>query len=136
MQTDVLCFLIDDDLDDQEIFCMALDELNPMIKRVMASDGEEGIMKLCLNTQAPPDYIFLDLNMPRMNGIECLKEIKKLKHLQNTKIVMYSTTDASNVREVTKDLGADDFIIKPPSVVKLVEFLSDIMNIKMLTRKE
>jgi len=135
VQTELLCFLIDDDPDDQEIFCMALDELNPAIKRVMASNGEDGIKKLSLNPQIPPDYIFLDLNMPRMNGIECLKEIKKVKYLQKTKVIMYSTTDARDVRELTKDLGAYDFIVKPPSFLKLVEFLSDVLNIKTLTNK-
>jgi len=136
VQTELLCFLIDDDPDDQEIFCMALDELNPAIKRVMASNGEEGIKKLSLNPLVPPDYIFLDLNMPRMNGIECLKEIKKVKYLQKTKVIMYSTTDAHDVRELTRGLGADDFIVKPPSFLKLVEFLSDVLNIKALTNKE
>ena len=115
---------------------MALDELNPAIKRVMASNGEDGIKKLSLNPQIPPDYIFLDLNMPRMNGIECLREIKKVKHLEKTKVIMYSTTDARDVRELTKDLGAYDFIVKPPSFLKLVEFLSVVLNIKALTNKE
>ena len=114
---------------------MALDELNPAIKRVMASNGEEGIKKLSLNPQIPPDYIFLDLNMPRMNGIECLKEIKKVRHLQKTKVIMYSTTDAHDVRELTRNLGADDFIVKPPSFLKLVEFLSAVLNIKTLPNR-
>jgi DNA-binding response OmpR family regulator len=135
VQTELLCFLIDDDPDDQEIFCMALDELNPAIKRVMASNGEDGIKKLSLNPLVPPDYIFLDLNMPRMNGIECLKEIKKVNHLQKTKVIMYSNTDAHDVRELTKVLGADDFIVKPPSFLKLVEFLSAVLNIKTLTNR-
>jgi DNA-binding response OmpR family regulator len=136
VKPEVLCFLIDDDLDDQEIFCMALDEQNHTIKRVIASNGEEGIMKLNLDPQNPPDYIFLDLNMPRMNGIECLREIKKLAHLQKTKVIMYSTTDAEEVRELTKELGADDFIVKPPSIVMLVKFLSALFNIDALTDKE
>jgi len=128
VQSNLLCFLIDDDLDDQEIFCMALDEVNPAIQRVIASDGEEGIQKLNRDPLSPPHYIFLDLNMPRMNGIECLKEIKKIKHLEKTKIIIYSTTDAMNVREVTRALGADDFIVKPPSLTKLVAFLSEVMK--------
>lgn len=136
VKSDLLCFLIDDDLDDQEIFCLALDELDQTIQRVIASDGEEGLMKLNLNPQHPPDYIFLDLNMPRMNGIECLREIKKIVHLQHTKVIMYSTTDAADVRALTRELGAHDFLVKPPSMVKLVKFLSVVLNVETLTNKE
>ena len=131
----LLCFLIDDDLDDQEIFSLALDELDQTIKRVMASDGEEGLMKLNLDPENPPDYIFLDLNMPRMNGIECLREIKKIPHLLNTKIIMYSTTDAKDVRDLTKELGAHDFLVKPPSMMKLVKFLSEVLHVQTPTNK-
>ena len=136
VKSDLLCFLIDDDLDDQEIFCLALDELDHTIQRVIASDGEEGLMKLNLNPQNPPNYIFLDLNMPRMNGIECLREIKKINHLQNTKVIMYSTTDANDVRELTRELGAHDFLVKPPSMMKLVKFLSEVLNVQTLTNKD
>ena len=109
---------------------MALDELDGNVRRIMASDGEEGIMKLSLYSEEPPDFIFLDLNMPRMNGLECLREIKTFAHLRNTKVVIYSTTDLPEVRELTKALGADDFLVKPSSVVKLVEFLSELFAVK------
>lgn len=112
---------------------MALDELNLNTKREMASNGEEGIMKLNLDPHNPPDYIFLDLNMPRMNGIECLREIRTMAHLQKTAVIMYSTSDENYVRELTMGLGADDFIVKPSSITKLVELLSEMLNRKAMT---
>ena len=70
-------FLIgDDDPDDQELFLEALKEIDEDFVCVTAFDGQEVLDKL-ENSLFVPDMIFLDLNMPKMNGHECLKEIKK-----------------------------------------------------------
>ena len=125
MSASKLCYLIDDDADDQEIFSMALENLGKDIRCIMASNGEDGIQKLNGNP-AVPDVIFLDINMPRMNGIECLQEIKKLDHLKKTKVIIYSTSDGNEMRDLTLRLGADDFILKPSSISRLTDVLTDI----------
>ncbi|MGZ3883658.1 MAG: response regulator [Bacteroidia bacterium] len=118
MITDKICFLIDDDEDDQEIFKMALKELKCNVSCVSAYSGTEAIRKLEDGTFTP-HYIFLDLNMPRMNGKQCLAEIKKMKHLDHVPVFIYSTSSDSQIIKETLQLGASDYIIKPPSVSSL-----------------
>ena len=70
-------FIADDDPDDQELFIEALLQIDAQCKCVTAFDGLEALNKLFSQTVYVPDFIFLDLNMPKMNGKECLVEIKK-----------------------------------------------------------
>ncbi len=71
-----------DDIDDQEIFTLVLKSVNPSINCVTANDGIEAVTKLMTEASFNPDYIFLDLNMPRMSGKEYLQEIKKIDRLK------------------------------------------------------
>ena len=123
-----ICFLIDDDQDDQEIFSMALQKVDVPIVCVVASDCGEAIKKLSKDTSFNPDYIFLDLNMPRMNGKECLKEIKKHAHLKDIPVVMYSTSLKTSDIEETKKLGAIEFITKPSSIPTLTRVLNNFFK--------
>src|SRR5215216_7180747 len=109
-----LFFLADDDADDQEIFKEALSEIDKSIRCLTASSGEEALSKLTGGLKPLPDYIFLDLNMPRMDGLQCLTEIKKIKILKNIPVIIYSTSSAQKDVEETRKLGADYFITKPP----------------------
>lgn len=112
------CFLIDDDLDDQEIFALALNQISDKFECSFASNGYEAVLKL--NGEAPlPDFIFLDLNMPRMNGKECLKELRKMGHLDAIPIVIYSTSSSALDVKETQELGAAAFITKPFSLIEL-----------------
>ena len=70
-------FLIDDDFDDQEFFSIAVKKLNEMNECVFAKDGQFGLDMMHRDENFKPDFVFIDLNMPRMNGLECLEEIKK-----------------------------------------------------------
>lgn len=121
------CLLVDDDLDDQEIFLMTLEKINKNIKCLTANDGVEALSLLTQNSFVP-DYIFLDVNMPKMNGIECLRSIKNIERLNDCKIFMYSTTSETSVLEKSKKLGATDFIVKPASPALLKETLSQILK--------
>jgi CheY-like chemotaxis protein len=122
------CFLIDDDIDDQEVFEMALQKIDGSIRFLYASDGAEGLQKLRENPSFTPDFIFLDINMPKMNGIDCLPEIKKLPHLRNARIIMYSTTANEAIKRKTRQLGADEFLVKPTKLGMLVNDLSRILE--------
>lgn len=128
MKDSFTCYLIDDDIDDQEIFEMALRKVDASINLRSASDGISGLRELKENVAFVPDYIFLDINMPKMNGLQCLPEIKKLDHLRNSKIIMYSTTSDESVKIATKQLGADDFLVKVPKLSSLVTNLSHILK--------
>lgn len=126
----VQCFLIDDDLDDQEIFCMAIKEIDERIECILASNAEQALKKLQPDPGFRPDFIFIDLNMPLMDGFECLQEIKKLDHLQHAEIFMYSTASESRMMKHSIELGAKDFIIKPPSLTMLKEILTQVFEHK------
>lgn len=128
MEERLQCLLVDDDLDDQEVFLMTLGEINKNIKCFTAKDGMEALSLLEEENGWIPDYIFLDVNMPKMNGIDCLKGIKDFHHLKTAKIFMYSTTSENQVMEKSKQLGALDFIIKPASPSDLKEILSKIFG--------
>ena len=113
------CFLIDDDIDDQEIFTLVLKSVNPSITCITANDGIEAVSKLTSEETFNPDYIFLDLNMPRMDGKECLREIKKIDRLKSTPVIIYSTSSAQHDISDTRALGASGYLEKQSSVTEL-----------------
>jgi CheY-like chemotaxis protein len=121
------CLLVDDDEDDKEIFCLALQKVDPSIDCITASDGKEAL-SILNNNSFIPDYIFLDLNMPLMDGKECLRQIKKRNHLDQVPVIIFSTSSAARDIEETKRLGASSFIVKPPLVETLAKKLSDIFG--------
>jgi PleD family two-component response regulator len=123
------CLIIDDDVDDQEIFLMCINKISKNIDCMSAFNGAEAVLMLRSDEKYVPDYIFLDVNMPKMNGIECLAHIKSIKRLNNTKVFMYSTTSESSTVLKSKELGADDFIVKPSKTLELKEKLSVIFDI-------
>jgi CheY-like chemotaxis protein len=112
---------IDDDRDDREIFCDALKEINPTIKCIGKDNAEEAI-NLLNSSSLLPNYIFLDINMPKMGGIECLKKIKKNDRLSEIPVIVLSTTVSRKEIDEVKRLGAD-FLSKEPSFVKYVNSL-------------
>lgn len=120
--------MIDDDIDDQEVFEMALQKIDGDFIFFVAHDGEEGLQKLKRNDSFIPDFIFLDINMPRMDGMQCLPEIRKLKHLQHSRIIMYSTTNDEKVRQASQQLGADAFMVKPSKLNLLINDLTSIIE--------
>lgn len=122
------CFLIDDDEDDQEIFLMALQQVDQNIRCDVAADCTEGLRKLTADISFIPQYIFLDINMPKMNGRDCLTLIRKLDHLTDTQIIMYSTSSDVKVIRACNELGADDFLVKPASLSLLTDALNKIFK--------
>lgn len=122
------CLIIDDDPDDQEIFLMCVKKLHNDIHCKTSNSGVDAISLLNSDEEFTPDYIFLDVNMPRMSGLVCLQEIRKIEKLKGTKIYMYSTTTEAKMVEESKKFGAADFIIKPTKTSELKELLSGIFQ--------
>lgn len=127
------CFLIDDDIDDQEIFALALRRLDKSITCMTASNGTEALEKLRQNKHAVPDYIFLDLNMPGMSGKQCLVELKKDERLSRIPVIIYTTSSEPNDIADTKELGAFAFLTKPTHLTDLVKELSGILHVASLS---
>ncbi len=84
--------LADDDDDDSMLFKEALSKVASSITVSLAEDGQKLINYL--NTLSIPDMIFLDLNMPRKNGLECLKEIRSDDKFDHIPVIMYSTSQS------------------------------------------
>lgn len=124
----VVCFLIDDDADDREIFSIAVDGLGENVTCVTAEDAVDALKIINGDHGFIPDYIFIDLNMPRLNGKECLVEIRKIPRLQEVPVIMYSTSAEPREVEETKRLGASQFFTKPSNITDFIKALSGIMD--------
>jgi CheY-like chemotaxis protein len=103
--------LVDDDADDREIFTWTLNSIYPSAVTDMATDGEDALERL-EQWEINPDIIFLDLNMPRMNGFDFLRHIRQMDRWRELPVIVYSTS--SNPRDMAKswEAGATDYIIK------------------------
>jgi CheY-like chemotaxis protein len=124
----IRCLLIDDDTDDQEIFHMAIAGLAMDVECTVANDCLEALQILQNAASIPPDYIFLDINMPRMNGVQCLREIKTFGHIHGTQIYMFSTTSERKLIDLCIKIGASDFIVKPSGLSALTERLRQVVD--------
>jgi CheY-like chemotaxis protein len=105
-------FLIDDDEDDQLFFIEALELIDPLIQCDTAGNGKIALDKL-KSGDSLPDLIFLDLNMPVMNGLEFLNHQKKDKKINKIPIGIFTTSNILDDMELTKKLGVKFFITKP-----------------------
>lgn len=122
-----IILLADDDADDREIFREALAAAN-CSARLFQVDTGAGVFEHFANPLNPiPDLIFLDLNMPVMNGWQCLAKLKNTKGMDHIPVIMYTTS--SNVRDVqiARDLDAHGLITKPSNPNILIKVLSTII---------
>ena len=127
MQHDsILITLADDDEDDRLFFIDAFEELkiNTIVNTV--NNGRELLNFLNHPETVLPNIIFLDLNMPILNGIECLKEIKLNDRFKEIVVAIYSTSSSDQDIEDTFVLGANIYIKKPSSFDSLKKILSEI----------
>jgi CheY-like chemotaxis protein len=122
----MIILAVDDDSEDFEFFSEAVREVDPTIVILKAANGIEALDVL-ENHLLMPDYIFLDINMPLMDGKACLQSIKQDERFREIPVVMYSTT--SNQTEISqyKMMGAN-FLIKPDSHSRLVKSLGLILG--------
>jgi CheY-like chemotaxis protein len=114
--------LADDDADDCLFFKEALDELQLAVKLVTANDGE-ALMNLLDELTSLPDALFLDLNMPRKNGFDCLMEIKKNEKYGLIPVVIFSTSYDNEVVHKLYGAGAHYYIRKPGEFSNIKKFI-------------
>jgi HD-like signal output (HDOD) protein/CheY-like chemotaxis protein len=118
--------LVEDEASDAKLFKYALSENHISVDLHHVSDGCEALEFLrrfgVRFLDAPrPDLILLDLNMPRMGGLECLAAIKHDSSLRDIQVVILSTSHNERDIFASRDLGASDFFTKPMNIHQLVE---------------
>lgn len=125
MQANTIHILLaDDDEDDRNFFKDAFDEIKINAKVAMVNDGIELMDYLTKPTVIVPHILFLDLNMPRKNGMECLAEIKQHAHLKEMAVAIYSTSASEDDIEETFVMGANIYIKKPNDFEELIKTLN------------
>ena len=130
MQKETIYILLaDDDEDDRIFFRDAFKEIKIKTEVKLVKDGFE-LMNYLKNPDITlPHILFLDLNMPRKNGIECLQEIKQLEHLKDVAVAIYSTSASENDIEQTFVKGANIYIKKPNDFEALKKTLNVVTTL-------
>ena len=121
--------LADDDIDDCNFFKKALEELQLSTQLITVNDGEELMKYLHINSDHPPDVLFLDLSMPRKTGFECLTEIKENDKLKDLPVIVFTTSFTHSIdyeNRLSKTLtgiGAEEYIRKPGDFEELKQII-------------
>ena len=127
MKTIIL--LVEDDEDDISFFKDALLEICSTCDFIYAHHGQEAIKKLHLLNPVKPHFIFVDLNMPVMNGNEFIKEIKSNNHWKDIPVYVLSTSSDGQVKEQSLKNGATKFYTKPVKTEDLKILISNATGI-------
>jgi CheY-like chemotaxis protein len=119
---------IDDDADDRAVFSEATSLIDPSIQRLYATNGLEALELLRSDNAVCPDLIFLDINMPIMNGMECLVELKKIEALSHVPVIICSTSIYTDDQKKCEALGADFYLVKPNTLLKMSTALQFVFS--------
>lgn len=121
----IKCLLIDDDPDDRELFEEALSKFDYDFTLVKTASAVEALK--VLKDKFIPHFIFLDLNMPGMKGKECLKKIKELLDIEESKIIIYSNLSVLKDLDELMRMGAKGYITKTSNFKELKQVLFNHM---------
>ena len=127
-------FLADDDVEDKEFFTDIISDISPDTQISVAKNGIE-LMRLLESEEQLPDFIFLDLNMPIKNGMECLQEIKKSAKWKHIKTIILSTSGNPEQKRELYKMGADLCLQKPNSFSTFKDTLSKCLQMDWDTIK-
>lgn len=119
--------LIDDDVDDQLIFQEIMQEISSGIECFTAGNGLQGL-GLLDEMQPPPAIIFLDLNMPLVNGWEFLERLKKNDKMSQIPVIIMTTSDDKIDKKRAVDHGARTFLTKTANLTLLRQSIRDVLK--------
>ncbi len=111
--------LVEDSPQDVELAQIALESSEVRCELRVANDGQEALDYF--DRQRAPDLVLLDLNMPRVGGLEVLRRLKGDARWRHVPVVIFTTSNAQNDRDACAALGADDYIVKPNDIQGLVK---------------
>lgn len=121
-------FLIDNDQDDGYIFEAALNDVPRRHELLYYRDSEQAITRLSDKAFDPPDMLFIDWNMPKMDGNQCLQMIRKMPGYDKVPIIIYSTSSHPQLQAQAQKHGASYFLAKPSSIQELTEKLGVLLD--------
>ena len=116
--------MIDDDVDDHEIFEIALAEIDRTMSILHFIDCESALSHFSDPDSEPPGFVFVDINLPRMTGGVCLENLQNLRQFDNPKIVIYSSSIPVEWKRKLEEIGVHDFLEKTGSLTDLRDKLS------------
>ena len=120
--------LTDDDRDDRDLFSEALASIDPAIDYHWAEHGRQALQLLDSNAIDKPDIIFLDINMPIMNGWELLSKLKQDSAFHDVPVIMYTTSSEAKDRKIALELGALCFVTKPDNFKSVKSLLQIVVQ--------
>lgn len=137
MDSPIKIILADDDKQDCLLFSDVVDELPLPTALTIAHDGEELMERLTNETIDFPDVLFLDLNMPRKDGFECISEINVSDNLKGLPVIIFSTIYDKEIADRLYNYGAYYFMRKPSDFSELKNVLHlALTNIAMTTNSQ
>ncbi len=130
--------LVEDDNLDVIDVKRTLDKMNILNNMVVAKNGEDALQILNdkeKSFDSIPDIALIDINMPKMNGLEFLTSVRKMENWKDLKCFIITTSDEKVDRKAAKELGVSGYIVKPlklnnPSSMDSFNLMIDLMNIK------
>jgi len=123
-----IIYQADDDEDDRMLFLDAVQDLNLPLNVVQLCDGQQ-LLNALYEADSLPEAVFLDINMPLKNGFDCLAEIRNAKGgLKKVKIIMFSTSSSPANIQLSDELGADFYAVKPSDFQGLKNLLKKILD--------
>lgn len=123
--------LTDDDTDDCKFFEDALKALPIVTELKTLEDGEQLMNYLLENLNNLPDVVFIDINMPRKNGLDCLTEIKRNNKLKDLPVVILSTSNSEEKKNLVFKLGGHVYIHKPSDFGQLKQIILHALPIAL-----
>ena len=121
--------LADDDLDDCIFFKDALEDLQISATLLTVNDGEQLMNLLSAKSDDFPNALFLDLNMQRKSGFECLSEIKLIDKLKQIPVIIFSTSLNMEVVDLLYQKGAHYYIRKPQAYDELKKIILEAVTL-------
>jgi CheY-like chemotaxis protein len=127
MKNHQILMIVEDDVDDRIYFCNAVKKIDENIKCLEAWNGAQAI-EILKNLKKLPDFIFMDINLPIMNGLDCLEYIKEDEILKNIPVIIYTTSKYQKNSDYTRELGAASFITKHVDTKELPALIRSAME--------
>jgi CheY-like chemotaxis protein len=123
----MLILYAEDDIDDYDFFIEILDAIIPGQKCLNARNGQE-LLDLLESLFVLPDIIFLDINMPNLDGKACLKAIKTDARFKEIPVIVYTTSTSPKDEQHCLQLGASRYMRKPFSKIEAEKMLSETLR--------